>query len=170
MMEHNKLHIYHIFTHVVAKQTRHPTKRLDSRLSNSSEGNPGGSQESHRRVKAVRTHANGQTAGPALERGIERIPKTAASASSAKKILSGEPRIQVPRPRVLEGEIVEITPAKAPKRVKGRGKAKGQGQPLGLEKITLPSDYTNRGQIDPVSLWKDEGASFPNKLLSRFKK
>ena len=89
--------------------------------------------------------------------------------TSLPEMLSGRTSVQVPKSRVSAEEIAVVTPTRSTKRVKGRGKTKGQRQPLGLRKIKLPSDYTNRGRLDPVYLWKDGGASFPNKLLSRFK-
>ena len=100
---------------------------------------------------------------------MERTQKTAVMTSSPK-ILSGRTRIQVPKLRVSAGEIAVVTPTRSPKKVKGRGKTKGQRQPLGLAKIKLPSDYTSRVRLYPKYIWKDGGASFPNKLLSRFKK
>ena len=128
-----------------------PTRRHDTRLSSTSEVNPGRLQGSHRRGPTVKTHANGQTVGPALKREMERSQKTAVMASSPK-VLSGKTRAQGPKSRVSAGEITAVTPTRSPKKVKGRGKAKGQRQPLGLMKIKLPSDFTNSGRLDPAYL------------------
>ena len=58
----------------------------------------------------------------------------------------------LPKPRAPGLEITEMTPAKIKRKTKARGKAKGQKQLSRLGNIKLPSDFANKGKIDPTHL------------------
>ena len=154
---------------IPSKQAGQTTSRLDTRLSNSPAGSPGALHGIHKIGTPTRPAGDVQSEGPALKREIVTMSRWEIN-TRAPKGKSGNAVVMLPKPRAPGLEITEMTPAKIQRKTKARGKAKGQKQPSRLGNSKLPSDFANKGKIDPTHLLTDGGASFPSKLLGRFKK